>query len=121
MEDLDRNLSSAVPMLGGVIIGKYCDISNLVEHPVPVYPPTHRRQPQAIPVMLTKKVTSTRSLVFVLTACIVCDEGHQLLMHFIKPINTLLPSVDGFRLFMASLNMYGGLCGTWYFRGLQFH
>lgn len=55
MEDLDRNLSSAVPMPGGVIIGKYCDISNLVEHPVPVYPPTHRRQPQAIPVMLTKK------------------------------------------------------------------
>ena len=56
MEDLDRNLSSAVPMPGGVIIGKYCDISNLVEHPVPVYPPTHRRQPQAIPVILTKKV-----------------------------------------------------------------
>ena len=56
MEDLDRNLSSAVPMPGGVIIGKYCDISNLVEHPVPVYPPTHRRQHQAIPVMLTKKV-----------------------------------------------------------------
>lgn len=56
MEDLDRNLSSAVPMPGGVIIGKYCDISNLVEHPVPVYPPTHRRQLQAIPVMLTKKV-----------------------------------------------------------------
>ena len=57
MEDLDRNLSSAVPMPGGVIIGKYCDISNLVEHPVPVYPPTHRRQPQAIPVILTKKVS----------------------------------------------------------------
>ena len=28
---------------------------NLVEHPVPVYPPTHRRQLQAISVMLTKK------------------------------------------------------------------
>ena len=61
MEDLDRNLSSAVPMPGGVIIGKYCDISNLVEHPVPVYPPTHRRQHQAIPVILTKKVRIVRA------------------------------------------------------------
>ncbi|XP_065884672.1 U4/U6 small nuclear ribonucleoprotein Prp3-like [Dysidea avara] len=55
MEDLDRNLSSAQTMPGGVIIGKYCDISNLVEHPIPVYPPNHRRQTQALPIMLTKK------------------------------------------------------------------
>ena len=76
MEDLDRNLSSAVPMPGGVIIGKYCDISNLVEHPVPVYPPTHRRQPQAIPVMLTKKVTSTPIYLYSVCMYCVCDEGH---------------------------------------------